>query len=370
LLQEGAILTSGTLAARIDPTDYELAVREFEANLANLDARIEELDAREENARDSLAIDEASLTLAEAELQRLRSLLGGGGASQSDIDAQSRSALAQRAVVQNSRNALRLIPRERAALQADRAAQRARLDRARLDLERTRIRLPMRGRAARVEVEEATFAQVGQRLFTLDGIEIAEISAQTPMARLRPLINAELAPAALLAELNSREFFARFGLTALVRFRFGDATVEWEARFSRISDAIDPRTRTVGVIVEVDRPYDRAIPGVRPPLAKGLYCEVEIRGPARPNLLVAPISALREGAIFVVGPDDRLERREIEIELEQPGFIAIASGVSQGERIAIGDLPAAIEGMRLDPRDDPDALAALLADAAGESPPR
>ena len=64
------------------------------------------------------------------------------------------------------------------------------------------------------------------------------------------------------------------GLSATVRLP--EFSLGWEARFARMSDTIDPQTRTVGVIVEVDDPYEGVRPGVRPPLVKEMFVEVEI----------------------------------------------------------------------------------------------
>jgi multidrug efflux pump subunit AcrA (membrane-fusion protein) len=40
----------------------------------------------------------------------------------------------------------------------------------------------------------------------------------------------------------------------------------WEARVLRISEAIDATRQTLGIVVGVDNPYQKIIPGVRPPL--------------------------------------------------------------------------------------------------------
>ena len=52
----------------------------------------------------------------------------------------------------------------------------------------------------------------------------------------------------------------------------------------------------------------------------------------------------------------------------QPTFVAVADGIQAGERIVVSDLFPAIEGMLLDPIDDPESLAALEADATGMAP--
>ena len=45
-----------------------------------------------------------------------------------------------------------------------------------------------------------------------------------------------------------------------------------------MSDTIDPKTGTLGVIVVVEAAYGSAVPGAKPPLTKGMFVEVSIAG--------------------------------------------------------------------------------------------
>ena len=135
-----------------------------------------------------------------------------------------------------------------------------------------------------------------------------------------------------------------------------------------MSDTVDPRTRTVGVIVAVDDPYRRVVPGERPPLVKNMYVEVEIRGRARPGAVVVPRGALYGREVRIAGADDRLRVREVEVDFVQTNFVVVASGVEAGERVVVSDLPFAADGMRLAPVEDQRALAALVAEAVGDVP--
>jgi multidrug efflux pump subunit AcrA (membrane-fusion protein) len=155
------------------------------------------------------------------------------------------------------------------------------------------------------------------------------------------------------------------GLSATVRLRSGDFAVEWAARFARISATIDPETRTVGVIVAVDEPYRRARPPVRPPLVKNMFVEVELRGKPLPATPVIPRSALVGDEVFVAGPDNRLERRKVEVSLLQTNFVAIGRGLEAGERVIVSDLSPAIDGMLIDPVPDEGLAQRLAAEARG-----
>ena len=155
-----------------------------------------------------------------------------------------------------------------------------------------------------------------------------------------------------------------FGWHARVRTQGFDTS--WEATVDRISPTLDPKTRTLGVMVTVDQPYRRAVPGIKPPLFNGMFVAVEISGRPLPDVLVVPRLALHDDRLYVLGEDNRLEIRPVTVRLLQPDFVVIGEGLSAAERVVVSDLSPAIEGMLLEPVDDPDALQALI-EVAGES---
>ena len=149
----------------------------------------------------------------------------------------------------------------------------------------------------------------------------------------------------------------QIGLQAKVRLLEFD--LEWRARVARMASTIDPETRTVGVIVEVDEPYRQAIPGVRPPLVKEMFVEVELIGPPRARSLVIPRAALHEDVVYVVSTENRLQRRRVDVALVQPTFVTVSAGLTSGEHVIVSDLIPAIDGMLLAPSVDELAQARL-----------
>ncbi|MCY4452857.1 MAG: efflux RND transporter periplasmic adaptor subunit [Immundisolibacterales bacterium] len=367
-LAKGALLRAGTELLRIDPTDYRLAIAQIEASIRSTEAQLAVLDVREANTRRSLAIEDRSIDLARKELERKQSLVRQGTVSQATVDQEERAVLAGEQALQNLRNAMNLLPAERSVLEATRDQLGAQLETARRDLERTTIVAPFDCRIAEVNVEQAQFAARGKVLVVADSLDVAEVNAQVPIGTLLTLVPAELnlpLQEPMLAMARIREVV---DLEATVRLRTGRGATQWPARFQRISDTVDPRTRTVGVIVAVDDPYRRTGPGRRPPLVKNMYVEVEIRGPPRHGAVVVPRSALHGRAVRVVDSEGRLRIREVETEFMQTNFVVVASGIEAGERVVVSDLPFAVDGMRLAPEEDEEALVALVAEAVGTTP--
>jgi len=366
-LKKGAILSAGAEIARISPADFELALMQANANIRSAEARLSELKVTETNTADLLKIEKRGLGLREAELKRKQDLLKRGTVAQSALELEQRETLAQRKKVQDLENALRLLPTQRAVQQEQIAVYQAELESAKLDLARTRIKLPFDARIAEVIVEAEQFAQVGGTLVTADSLDVAEVEAQIPISQFRAMVHASAdsgLPVGVNAESLSR-IAETIGLSATVRLRAGSETVEWPARFARISDTVDPKTRTIGAIVAVDGAYATAAPGKRPPLTKGMFVEIEIRTRAINNPIVVPRAAVHSGKLYIVNAENRLEIRSVRAGLVQGDLVVVDDGISTGEKIVVSDLIPAVVGMLLIPKSDDQLQSRLKNEAAG-----
>jgi membrane fusion protein, multidrug efflux system len=366
-LKKGAILAAGTEIIRISTADFALAISQAQANIRSAEAKLAELDITGTNTSDLLKIEKSGLELRESELARKQDLLDRGTVAQSALELEQRETLAQRKRVQDLENALRLLPTQRAVQEEQIAVYRAQLDSAELNLARTHIKLPFDARIAEVNVETAQFIQAGGTLVIADSLDIAEVEAQIPVSQFRALVRAG-APDGLPAVISAQsisQIIRTIGFEAVVRLNSGNDFIEWPARFARISDTLDPKTRTIGAIVAVDEAYATASPGERPPLTKGMFVEIEIRIPARQDRIIVPRAALHDGSLYIANADDRLDIRPVTIGLVQGDLAVIDSGIAPGERIVVSDLIPAVAGMLLQPMPDDALLARLKADAAG-----
>ncbi len=364
-LKKGAILPDDEVLFRIDPVPYELIVTQIEAEIAASEAKLAELSVKEANTRASLTFEERSLILSRKDLERQNQLKRKKAVAQAAVDKKERNVIAQEVSVQLQRNTLNLIPAERQTLEAELALNRAKLENARLDLKNTVIRAPFDCRIAEVNAEKGQFAGGGQTLAVIDSIDVSEVSAQLPIDRMMAIMARHDGPMPETSHLMD-QLPQLLGLEPVVRLRAGEMVFEWPARLARISDTIDPQTRTVGVIVAVDAPYAQVRPGYRPPLIKNMFVEVELRGRARDGLVVVPRAALHGRQVYVVAEEDRLKKRPVEILFRQGDFVVLKSGLEPGERLVVTDLIPAVEGMKLIPAPDAEATARLKRDAAGE----
>ncbi|BAZ95184.1 efflux transporter [Thiohalobacter thiocyanaticus] len=365
-LESGNLIETGTRLLEIDPTRYELAVAAAAAELAAIETEIRQLEQERENTADLLALERQRLELAEQELDRVERLARTGALSQTRRDEQTRATLAQRQAVQSLDNRLRLIPSQLDYLRARRDGAQTALERAREDLADTRFTAPYDIRVHQAEVELHQQVRSGELLFIADGIETAEVEVQVPIPQLRQLLGA----AELPADPVALELAERLGFdTIAAELRLSAAPlVRWPARVSRIAGALDPKTRTVPVVLTVTAPYRNADPPRQPPLVRGMYVEAVMAAPAAAPRILVPLAAVHQGEVHVADAGDRLRRRPVELLLSQRDLAVIAAGLAPGERVILDDLAPAIEGMRLRVEPDPEARRALAERAAGTAP--
>lgn len=368
----GAFVRKDTEIARIAPDDFTLAIAQADANIGSTDANIEELLAESEATRESLVIERQALALEVQELERQRTLLARGAASASTVEQRQTDVLRQKAKIQDLENSLTLVPAKLRALEQQKALNQANRRIAELNLERTVLRAPFDGRVSAVDVEATQYIPTGTVLGTIDGTEASEVDVQIPQAEMRDF-------SALLARtlgggkpivMGADQLMRQVQLPATVRLRVGDRTIEWSGHVRRISDTVDPQTRTVGVIVTVEDPYKNVSPGERPPLFKGLFVEVEVRGVPVPGSLVVPRAAVSDGIVNVVGDGERLVTRKVRVAYTYRDMAVIAEGLEPGERVVVSELIPALPGLKIAAVRDDERAQRLrtLAAAAGGTP--
>jgi len=349
-LETGNMLRAGTTVLRIDPSAYDLAVAQAEADLATLQADVAQIVVDEANARRLLSLEQNRLDLAESELTRIRDLRERGVAAQSALDSQERATLTVRRAVGELQNTLALIPSRRHRRDAQMARTTAILARARRDLEKTEITVPFDVRIGKVHVERHQFVAAGQPLITADDINQAEITAQIPIASFRRLLGSETTDQPMSPSGLPERFVGVSVEVTLV----SDDQQAWAGRLMRVENALDPQARSVPAVVVVDDPYAGVNPPDRLPLVPNMYVELTLTGPVVATQVTLPDSAVHEGGIvYLRDGAGRLELRRVSAGWLQSGNAIISDGVLPGEEVVLDDLVPAIPGMIVVPVEDP-----------------
>jgi membrane fusion protein (multidrug efflux system) len=113
---------------------------------------------------------------------------------------------------------------------------------------------------------------------------------------------------------------------------------------SRLSQVLDPATRTM--LVEIDLPNDEG--RIRP----GYYGQTRIVLERRENRLALPTTALRSTGdgtthVFVAVENDSARRVPVETGLASGGWVEILKGVGGDERVVVGGGAALADGVSL-----------------------
>ena len=340
-LKDGQQVVAGAELLRIESSNYQLA-------LAQAEAQLRASEVRNKTARDSLAIAEKELDLLKAEHARKVSLAKNGTISGASVDASERTVLAGQTQVRNFQNSIELNSVEHQVLIAQR-------DSAQLDLDRTRKTAPFDARISAVNIGVAQYANKGQLMFSADGLDMAEVAAQFPVGILRPLI------ATVSGEQGLRP--GALALNAVVRLRTATHIVSWPARLSRVGGTVDEQTQSLGIVVSVDNPTAVARAGERPPLLRNTFVEVELSAAPLKAQIVIPLSAVHQGAVYVVGANERLEIRPVKIRFAQLGYAVLQGGVAIGDRVVTSDLITAVDGMLLLAQEDKQSAQQVLQQA-------
>lgn len=367
-LKKGYFIQKGELLLKIDTTAYGLAETRGMAELLNVDARLKELDQSRKNTQRLLDIEKKALAISAQELKRMQELFDKGVVSASILEKEERNFLARQTAVNNLQNTLALIPSQKKALLAQKKSGESTVSQQRLDVAKTEIYAPFNCRLSSVNIELDQYESAGSVLVKAESIDRAEIPIQLSPKNFLNLMPRE--HGAKIPGLPDMETLRKaIALTtARVRLPMDEMKqVEWEGWFSRTSESMDLKTGAITVYIIVDKPYEKLIPGKRPPLLTNMYVEVELRGQPIPDRFVVPRSALHEEKIYICTPENRLKIKPVKIEFQMEDMAVLSTGVEQGERLVLSDLIPAVEGMLLKPVPALDIAEQLRQKALGEA---
>lgn len=293
----GGFFNKGQVLLQIDPSDYQTALKRAEANLASQRARLADEQARSEQA--------------------LR-----------DWQNLGRSGEPSELVLRK--------PQVAEAL-ANVSAAEADVDKARRDLERTRISLPYDGLVKRKLVDIGQFVAPGTQLGVTFAIDTAEV-------RL-PLSADDVAYLDLPAPTASGES-EPLPVTLAANVAGGRQT--WQAEIVRTEGVVDEASRVIYAVAEVTDPYGVLGESRQPPLKIGTFVSAEILGRDAGEVVVLPRLALQaDNTVLVANESDQLEVRRVVVVRAEPHQVYISTGVADGERVVTTNIEAPVPGTQL-----------------------
>ena len=282
--EEGDVVHEGQVLYELDTIPYEAAVKNAEAGVAECEAR---------------------LVYTELTFKRAEGLHAQKAASKEDVDRAESEYKAARAAL---------------------LASEAVLVTARDNLEKTRIRAPIRGK-------------IGQTRYTVGNY-------LTPESGILATIN-QLEPLRVVFAIANKDFLEMFGSEAAlrdnasIRIRLADRSVyEHEGRVAFLDNQASRKTDAIRIFSEFANPAGKLVPGSTVTVL--LDTRSGVRRPA-----ILPSAVMRDAQstyVYVVNADNRVERREVVLGIAAAGTQFIQSGLVPGETVITDGMHKATPG--------------------------
>jgi RND family efflux transporter MFP subunit len=298
--KEGALVKAGDVLFEIDPRTYRAALDQADGNVASLEARVQRLTA---------------------DLARAQRMVGTGALSREDYDK---------------------VVGDRGEAVASRAALKAAVERAKLDLQYTKVTAPVSGRVSRYIVTVGNLIQAGDQgggtlLTTIVSVDpmyaYFDVDEHTVL-RVRQLIREGKAKSARDGELP-----VYLGLA-------NEDGFPHPGKINFVDNQINPKTGTLrlrGVFPNKDEA-----------LAPGYFARVRVPIGFPHQALLVSDRALDtdqgEKIVYVVSKDNKVVSRPVRLGALYDGLREVTEGIKPGELLIVNGLQQVRPGMAVEPK--------------------
>ena len=314
-LVPGGLFSRGDLIARVDTTDYRIALKERQSGLTEAEARLQQ--------------ERGQQLIAERELELFTTSMSGEREESAGGELKDAS--------------LALRGPQLTIAQVGVEAAEARLDLARAELARASIKAPFNAIVLSEDAEIGQLVSSQSVLATLAGTDAFWIRASVPMEQLKRIV---------IPGFNAAREEPGSRVSVKLDLGRGDARANHVGQVVRVLGELDQVGRMAQILIEVEDPLSlKAAPegeAKRAPLLLGSYVEVRFDGASESELVEVPRRSIHDGdTVWVYGQEGQLEVRRVEINATFEQSVLVSSGLSQGERLIVSDIGTPIEGMRL-----------------------
>ena len=218
--------------------------------------------------------------------------------------------------------------------EADIALQRAQLNRAQIDLGRTRITAPISGQIGRSDVTAGALVTQNQANAMATVVQLDPINIDLTASAVRLLSIRQQIASGKIATVDGT-------IPVTVLFEDGTAYAHpGRLEFSEVS--VDEAAGTVAVRVVVPNPDGLLLPG--------MFLRASFSAGAFENVVTVPQSlvsrtAKGEPTVLVVADDNTVERRVVTVDGQSGNAWIVSSGLAAGDKIITSNLQSIETGM-------------------------
>jgi len=353
--KDGAAVKAGQLLFVIDEEPFRIRLAQLNAKIAEAEAAVtkaEHSKQREINQA-KLDLDQADLELAKVSDERIRNLYSKNTISRDEFDRSNATLKKAEAQVASDRANLEQAQADYTVnLQSARsqlAAAKADARIAEIDLGYCRITAPIEGRINAREFDVGNYVGDGQStvlatIVKVDPIYTVISPGEDDLLRI------------VRAQSSVQELPIQMGLA-------NEDGYPHQGKVDYIDPTVDTGTGTIRLRGVFSNPGGTIVPG--------LFVRVRIPSEKRDAALLVPdrsVSYDQGGSyLLVVGKDDKVERRTIEVGVEDGGMREVRGSIAAGDRVVVDGLLRARPGLKVDPKLEESATTTAATKTSQES---
>jgi membrane fusion protein, multidrug efflux system len=334
-LKNGVLVEKDTVLARIDKTDYEIALKravaEININKSKMAVQTQEI----KDNKKILEILDDKLRLEKADFNRQKQLFEKKAVSAQFFEnaEQSLISMTQIHLKMKSDIAKAELGLDSIAANIDKAEAERR--QAEININRCEIKSPISGRLENVSIEKNEYIVRLKEKPLFDVADDSNLFISVPLDTRAAAAILTIVP----GKTDDYEHWFKYDKATPVVIRWTEEPEKcvWKGQIARI-EKFDPETRTITVVVKAVKFIGKKIK--RLPLVDGMYCEVEFTGKELKDAVKIPWSALQlNGHVYVVDDKNIVHEKKVDIKSSRQDQIIITSGLDDGEKIITQRIP-------------------------------
>lgn len=228
----------------------------------------------------------------------------------------------------------------------------AMLEQARLNLEKTIIKAPYDGKVLKKYLDK------GQ--YVLANTHLADIFAASSLEVRLPISLAQFAFLGNTPESKESDQLTESNLIQ-IKATLGRVSSEWSAKLVSIEHALDPQTKQLNLIAEIDlseatnvkaNPVNQSSALKKLPLKVGQFVEASLQGMTLENVFVLPRSTVYQNQFVFLADQGRLQKKNVNIIWGNDDVSVIDEGLSDGDHLILTPLGNPVSGTLLSIEED------------------
>ena len=331
---EGSHVRKGDVLFEIDPRPFQAVVDQAKAQVAQAESGVVQAESSVRQAESQVAQAEAQAGKAQLDVKRDTPLAAAHAIPQSQLDTEVQALAAAEAGVKAARANVGTAQAAVKAANAHVVAAKATLAQAELNLSFTQVRSLVDGVAGVAQIQIGNLVKTDSTLTT--------VSQVNPIRVYFPISEKEY----LMLARKGGNLTAESSSPALELILTDGTVFPHKGRLTFVDRQVDPATGTIRVAANFDNPGNVLRPGS--------FGRIRALTAVDEDALLVPQRAVIElqgkYQVAVVGPDNKVQLRNVTLGQQQGPRYIVHSGLREGEKVVVEGLARAQQGAQVTPQ--------------------